>query len=74
MNTVVTGLLFNKVIIVGIRISLQTLSHNRWCVSTPQWDNNQTHTTVTTPHIHHVTFWCTGGCRDKLYTTPPITR
>ena len=43
-------------------------------MSTPQWDNNQTYTTVTTPYIHHITFWCTGGCRDKLYTTPPITR
>ena len=21
-----------------------------------------------------MTFWCTGGCRDKLYITPPITR
>ena len=24
-------------------------------------------------YIHHVTFWCTGGCCNKSYSTPPIT-
>ena len=23
-------------------------------------------------YIHHVTFWCTGGCCNKSYSTPPI--
>ena len=32
------------------------------------------HYSYNSPHVHHMTFWCTGGCRDKLYTTPPITR
>ena len=24
-------------------------------------------------YIHHVTYWCTGGCRNKSISTPPIT-